>query len=79
MCALAFRIEGLDSLVQLRRLNLSSNRITEIEGIGQLKKLETLKLQNNQVGGGWMWLGEGCQGVGAEGVGERTSRCDWRC
>lgn len=66
-----FRIEGLDNLVQLRRLNLSSNRITKIEGLGQLKKLETLKLQNNQVEVWVVVFGRGvwkCGDLKSEGV-----------
>lgn len=43
------RIENLDSLSQLRRLNLSNNRITQLEGLSQLSKLECLLLHDNKL------------------------------
>lgn len=40
-------IENLSQLVELKTLNLSFNRITKIEGIQNLKKLEVLELGKN--------------------------------
>ncbi len=42
-------IEGLDSLVNLKLLWLSSNNIVEIKGIKNLKKLEDLSLSFNEI------------------------------
>jgi Leucine-rich repeat (LRR) protein len=50
MCHAYFgRIEGLDTLVKLRELNLSSNNIAVVEGLQHLKKLEVLNLSANKV------------------------------
>ncbi len=44
------RIEGLEALAgSLRRLNLSSNRISKLEGLAALFKLERLELQDNKL------------------------------
>ena len=48
LCTL--RIDGLGQLQLLRRLNLSSNKLTKIENLSHLEKLESLQLQDNQVG-----------------------------
>lgn len=44
------KIEGLDTLVNLRVLNLQDNFIAKIEGLSQLEKLDTLYLKNNRIG-----------------------------
>lgn len=43
----ACRIEGLDTCMQLRKLNLSFNKIKRVENIWHLTKLECLYLQGN--------------------------------
>jgi len=44
------QITGLDTLVNLRNLNLSDNLITRIEGLGCLRSLENLQLKRNRIG-----------------------------
>lgn len=44
------RIEGLDTLKELRSLNLSDNILTKVEGLAGLDKLETLQLKRNRIG-----------------------------
>ena len=41
------KIQGLESLKNLKKLNLKNNYLKEIEGIENLKKLETLDLSGN--------------------------------
>ena len=36
------KIEGLDTMTDLRQLNLSDNLITSIEGLSKLEKLDSL-------------------------------------
>ena len=40
-------MEGLQSLTKLRRLNLSFNKLTKIEGLNNLQLLENLELGKN--------------------------------
>ena len=42
-------IENLSSLEDLRVLNLSFNRVTKVEGIVNLKRLEVLELGKNYI------------------------------
>ena len=43
-------LKNIEKLVNLKHLNLSGNRITEIPPVfGQLKNLETLNLSKNQI------------------------------
>ena len=42
-------MENMSSLVKLKVLNLSFNRITKIEGISNLKQLEVLELGKNYI------------------------------
>lgn len=42
-------ILGLDSLTNLKHLNLNNNIITEIKGLANLRNLETLSLKNNNI------------------------------
>lgn len=44
------RIEGLDTLVNLRQLNLSDNLIQKIEGLSCLRQLETIQLKRCRIG-----------------------------
>lgn len=43
------RIEGLENTLALRRLILTSNRISALEGLSQLTRLEGLWLQDNRL------------------------------
>lgn len=43
-------MEGLDTLTDLYALNLSDNIIQKVEGLANLKKLETLQLKRNRIG-----------------------------
>lgn len=47
--ACTVQIEGLETLSVLRRLDLSTNRISAVDGLQQLSKLEKLHLEGNQV------------------------------
>ena len=42
-------MENMSQLVSLKVLNMSFNRITKIEGIQTLKKLEVLELGKNYI------------------------------
>lgn len=42
-------MEGLTSLTKLRRLNLSFNLITKLEGLSNCQMLEFLELGKNQI------------------------------
>lgn len=44
------KIEGLDTLVNLRTLNLSDNMIQKIEGLSGLRMLDSLQLKRNRIG-----------------------------
>lgn len=44
-------MEGLNSLANLRKLNLSFNKITNIEGLNSLQMLEYLELGKNFISG----------------------------
>lgn len=48
LCLPALRIEGLEALAGLRKLQLCGNRITRVEAVGHLSKLEWLSLQVGQ-------------------------------
>ena len=43
------RITGLESLKQLKKLNLVENELTKIDGLDGLTSLETLQLQGNKL------------------------------
>ncbi len=43
------QIIGLGKIIQLRKLDLASNKITEIKGLGRLKNLEVLNLSRNNI------------------------------
>lgn len=43
------KIQGLESLVKLRKLFLVSNKIEKIENISHLKELEMLELGDNKI------------------------------
>jgi len=43
------RIEGLDTLDELKRLNLAANEIDRIENVKLLNSLETLQLEGNNI------------------------------
>ncbi len=43
------KIENLENLTNLKRLDLSYNNITKIEGIGNLRNLEYLSLEGNNI------------------------------
>ena len=45
------RIEGLDALLQLKRLNLSCNSIAKVDSLAHLSALEHLQLQGNRIEG----------------------------
>ena len=42
-------IKGLDSLTDLKELDLSGNEISEIDGLDKLVRLESLDLQYNKI------------------------------
>ena len=44
-------MEGLYALTKLRRLNLSFNKLTKIEGLNSLQMLEYLELGKNFISG----------------------------
>lgn len=46
------RISGLDTLCNLRQINLSDNMICKIEGLGNLPVLDTIQLKRNRIGRG---------------------------
>ncbi|CEM02193.1 unnamed protein product [Vitrella brassicaformis CCMP3155] len=43
------KIQALEPLTHLRRLDLSHNRITRLEGLGRLKELQILDVSHNQL------------------------------
>jgi Leucine-rich repeat (LRR) protein len=44
------KISGLDTLCNLRQINLSDNMINKIEGLGNLPMLDTIQLKRNRIG-----------------------------
>ena len=44
------RISGLDTLCNLRQINLTDNMISKIEGLGNLPMLDTIQLKRNRIG-----------------------------
>ena len=42
-------IKGLDSLINLKKLELDNNYITEIKGLGNLEKLDFLSIGKNKI------------------------------
>jgi Leucine-rich repeat (LRR) protein len=49
MGAACCRMEGLDSLANLQVLVLASNKISAVENIGLLSKLQVLNMQDNSL------------------------------
>lgn len=43
-------MENLDSLYNLKTLNLTDNLIEKIEGLDSLKKMQNLQLRRNKIG-----------------------------
>ncbi|MNR01166.1 Leucine Rich repeats (2 copies) [compost metagenome] len=48
-CAQIEKIEGLDTLVSLKKLNLSENNIRKVENLGKLTNLEYILLDVNRI------------------------------